>query len=1383
MTPSMIIQTACGPADVHRVFPSRGDNRLRSFGHPLIMLVLLIGLTGCPQAQQRPGDPVGGPNSGASAPSGSSQPAGTPPAHGTSAGPVAVSTPLSPERSLELSEQAATGLAILENSELGAGGDPQQAYQLFAKIGTEFPTDPFVVRNQAIAALLALTRARPEAGGTLATSPQAAQAQAAVERLQQLEPKSPVSAWLAARVRLATQSEGHLEAAWDSLARSREISPKFLPAAYEQYQLAQQPGATAELKVRARAALGQAYQIDGDNLFLLTELLPQLAQAEAAAAKEPAAGPREFADIQTIEVLGSLSRLIAPYAATIRGHGFDVAETLSKAQELVLAGDWAKVTRLTNQIRNVLRVEAIVRSDLRRLQPNPLEFVVTELSAASRARLTLAPADAAPVTALDWASLDLPGGPAEQLVIADFNLDERPDLALLSDRTLRLSWQPEGWRSARSATDKPGEWVQQIVDLPAAMTGLVTADLDDDAHEAPKLPPTPEGKPLIRCEEADADLVLWGPAGVMPVENRRDPATGGRSFMPRTDAIPSWSQGAVQRVLLADLDHDGDLDLVIVGEQGLAFWSNRGNWGWDDISDRSDLSNLGGVTAIAPCDWDDDLDLDLIVALPGQKDSSPRLGALENLRYGRFRWREWSSPANWPAVVSQHPIRSLVPLDVDGDLRWDLVVAGDGGAIMVRRAPGNPFAPDWQPELQTLASQPVAAIACDDLDNDGLIDAAILLDPAAVGPAAAAASNPPQSDQDSEAQEFAWRIVQRLGIAATSADHAIGPRTAFGSSSPRRAAVAIADLDRDGSLELLWSQTSASGSGSSNDQAQSSIVAATRTGQRDTAREHWLDVRLRAQQVKESSPTASGRVNHLGLGSVIELKAGGRFQRRLVTAPITHFGLGDRPKIDVARVIWTNGIPQNFLQQSADQLVCERQELGGSCPYLYTWDGEKFAFWTDCLWAAPIGLKFGETVIAPWREWEYLKIDGRQLRPKDGEYVLQLTEELWEATYLDQVQLIAVDHPADVEIFTNEKVGPGDLATPHIYTVSTPRRPKSAIDPRGNDLLPLLRQRDELYTQTFSVKHKQGLTDEHWIELDLGDFGASSAPTKQATAESEQQRVPEPEVHLFLHGWVYPTDVNLNVQLSQNPHLGGPRPPSIWVPDKTGEWQCVRPYAGFPGGKPKTIVLNLTGLFAGSDHRVRIVSNLELYWDQAFFTVNEPRRDLIERRLNLAAADLHYRGFSSVRPRGPSQPDKFDYDSVDASPKWPPMHGDLTGYGDVAELVQEQDDRLAIFGAGDEVTLRFRVPEETPPSGWVRDFVLYNVGWDKDANLNTVYGDVVEPQPFTSMRFYGDEPVAHSSRDSESAKPADARQSPVRKQPIATWKRLIKDWAASRSAN
>ena len=177
---------------------------------------------------------------------------------------------------------------------------------------------------------------------------------------------------------------------------------------------------------------------------------------------------------------------------------------------------------------------------------------------------------------------------------------------------------------------------------------------------------------------------------------------------------------------------------------------------------------------------------------------------------------------------------------------------------------------------------------------------------------------------------------------------------------------------------------------------------------------------------------------------------------------------------------------------------------------------------------------------------------------------------------------------------------------------------------------------------------------------------------------------------------------------------------------------------GFPGGKTKTIAVDLSGIFPSNDYRVRIASTMELYWDHVFFTVDEESVETRTTEMPLLAADLRYRGFSAKIPHANLGPDSYDYSALTTEPKWPPMEGRLTAYGDVINLVRDADNHQALLGAGDELELRFRADGPELPDGWTSDFILHNVGWDKDADLNTVFGQTVEPLPFAGMNGYPD---------------------------------------------
>ena len=523
--------------------------------------------------------------------------------------------------------------------------------------------------------------------------------------------------------------------------------------------------------------------------------------------------------------------------------------------------------------------------------------------------------------------------------------------------------------------------------------------------------------------------------------------------------------------------------------------------------------------------------------------------------------------------------------------------------------------------------------------------------------------------------------------------------------------VTTSDIDEDGDLDIIYV--------SSDD---GSLKLLTNDGGNTN---NWIDVVARA--IPDDPQFPSNRVNMHGIGSVIEMRAGGLYHAEVITQPKIHLGLGKASKADAIRIIWTDGIPQNV---TVPELLRPRigilapQILKGSCPYIYTWTGERFEYFSDCLWAAPIGLVQANGEIAPTREWENLLIPGDVLAEKDGSYLLQLTEELWEVAYFDQVQLTAIDHPADVEIFTNEKVGPPDMAEHRIHTVKNARLPVSVTDGRGNDLLPGLTAQDGNYIQAFEGRVMQGLTDEWTMEFDLGDL---SAPKN---------------IRLFLIGWIFPTDTSLNLGIEQNPNLAGPAPPSVEVPDGNGGWKVVRPFIGFPSGKTKAMVVDISDIFTGGNFRFRLRSTMELYWDRAFFTVDETDSDTVVQSCELVDSDLQYRGFSrriyddNALFRNGRAPEGYDHQSVTTEPRWAPITGRFTRYGNTSPLLVDHDDKMVVMGPGDALTVEFAVPPEPVRPGWKRDFVLKNVGYDKDADLNTIYGQSSEPFPFRAMSRY-----------------------------------------------
>ena len=201
------------------------------------------------------------------------------------------------------------------------------------------------------------------------------------------------------------------------------------------------------------------------------------------------------------------------------------------------------------------------------------------------------------------------------------------------------------------------------------------------------------------------------------------------------------------------------------------------------------------------------------------------------------------------------------------------------------------------------------------------------------------------------------------------------------------------------------------------------------------------------------------------------------------------------------------------------------------------------------------------------------------------------------------------------------------------------------------------------------------------------------------------------------------------------------------MPDGAGGWRTAIPAMGYPAGKTKTMVVDLSAVLDRSDPRVRIRTNLAIYWDRICYTVDEPSAPYRLTPASLASAGLFFRGFSRRVRETEDGPHVFVHDDVETAPRWADMAGAYTRFGEVRELLEAADDRDVVKKGGDAVRLAFDGSGLPPvPEGWVRDWLLVLDGWEKDADKNTVAGQTVLPLPFHGMddALYGEQPFPDS---------------------------------------
>ncbi len=768
-----------------------------------------------------------------------------------------------------------------------------------------------------------------------------------------------------------------------------------------------------------------------------------------------------------------------------------------------------------------------------------------------------------------------------------------------------------------------------------------------------------------------------------------------------------------------DYDNDGWLDLFAIGTDHLGYLvRNREGQQFEDVTERAGVREVGSATRILFVDLDHDGDLDLLL-----------VGNESRVVYRNNADGTFALLPNAAGILQGGSDAGVA--DVNDDGRVDVVIAsatGTQGLFLNDAVQGFVRAAD-------MIHGP-GPVAVGDYDNDGALDFYLagtgLWHNSGTGTFTRDTRAGVTARSGGEARFFdydndGWLDLFTAGASGASLFHnrrggRFEDRTALLPPDIRRAGIGpvlASDLDGDGDQDLLLG---------------------TRSGahflRNDGGNAH-LGMRIQLTALR----TGSSKNNTFGIGARLEVRAGELYQTRVVTDRLTQIGLGTHLKADVLRVQWTNGVPQTVYFPGTDADVLELQQLKGSCAFLYTWDGEQFRFVTDIMWQSALGMPVGimgardsglgtrAMSYAPaGASLEYVRIPGEALRPRNGRYVIQVTEELWETAYLDQLRLLAVDHPDSVAVFVDERFPPMRGTDLRLFQVVRRRAPLSAVDERGTDVLADLTDHDFRYVSNLTPRRYQGLTEPHALVLELDEHAG------------------EPGTHLLLRGWIFPSDASINVALSQQQVLKSEMP-VIEVRDARDRW-IPRGMIGFPAGKDKTMVIDLAGIFPTKDRHVRVRTSMQIYWDQAFVADDAngggrggPESTAAVTRvttLTPLSGDLHYRGFSRMYRRGGRYgPHWFDYSDVTRESPWRPITGAATRFGSVRPLLEHSDDQYIVMVPGDEATVAFDAAGlKEPAPGWKRTFFLYSDGWIKDSDLNTAYGTTVEPLPYHAITSY-----------------------------------------------
>jgi len=812
---------------------------------------------------------------------------------------------------------------------------------------------------------------------------------------------------------------------------------------------------------------------------------------------------------------------------------------------------------------------------------------------------------------------------------------------------------------------------------------------------------SPQGDTLLRNRLGDLGPEEAPPAPMTPLFE-----------VVETEGLPAG--GSPTSVLWVDYDHDGDLDVLITHDASDGapisdrLIRNQGGGAFLDVTEAAGLGSPRRSRGALWGDFDVDHDVDLYV-FGGESNS-----LYTNLRAGRFADIAAAAGALGPGET-----RAAVAEDFNNDGYLDIVLAAPGGFTVLRNSGQGTFLAVDAAGVSGLTGGASADIEVADWNNDSYLDLVL--------------STSEGLRFLANNGDFRFIPFEPGPFEAPSAAPAEGERTDAAprplAEAARRPLMVAADANGDGGVDLLLERPDRL-----SWVMQEGPAAA------------WVGLRLTG--VKN---------NILGVGSTVEVKAGGLYQMRPFRRFPMHFGVADVTSLDVVRIRWPNGIVQNLLNEPVDRLVMttELERLEGSCPFMYVWNGSDWEFINEVLGIAPLGMPLAEGVIHTPDPDEYVPVPGELFRRRGGEFEIRLTEELREAGYLDAARLLAVDHPETLQVFPDERFS----APPHppfrLFLVDNQRR-VGALDQDGRDWSVELAAVDGEWAVPFVPGPYDGMATPHSLTFDL----ARSWPSgEEHTADGSG--VDDP-IRLYLTGWVYWATGSINLAADQDPRHAF-TPVSLEVPDGSGGWRVAIEDIGLPNAKNSTLVVDLSRHLLREDPRVRLRTTMRLYWDAVAFTIGgaypealSPQGSWQEShgvpragrmvlgdgsapvRVNVLAptgADLRPRGFSELH-RSVDGYETFDYQSVLQTAPWDQHPGTYTRFGTVDDLVQAADDRYVIFGTGDELSIRFAGELPAVPAGWRRDYLIYLNGWVKDGDLNTLHGDQVEPLPFHGMSSY-----------------------------------------------
>jgi hypothetical protein len=203
---------------------------------------------------------------------------------------------------------------------------------------------------------------------------------------------------------------------------------------------------------------------------------------------------------------------------------------------------------------------------------------------------------------------------------------------------------------------------------------------------------------------------------------RNDGTSNSPSWVLISEYYDSIDVGSESIPLLIDIDADLDLDLIVGKDDGqLSFYRNSGDRVtpvWDFVSDYYDSIDVGSKSTPAFADLDADGDFDLLIG-----EEQGNINYFKNT--GDVTSPQWELITENYNAINMGKSTSPVLVDIDSDSDLDLLIGQDEGGISYFRNEGSIFLPSWVPVTKDFLFIDVgahSAPALVDIDTDGDFD-------------------------------------------------------------------------------------------------------------------------------------------------------------------------------------------------------------------------------------------------------------------------------------------------------------------------------------------------------------------------------------------------------------------------------------------------------------------------------------------------------------------------------------------------------------------------------------------------------------------------------------------------------------------------------------